>query len=148
MGVFQDNQLAFQVLLGQQVLAKISQQGQGPELDVDQFLGPVSYLKVLSGTIRTDDVLVNTRSRARERCRQLLSIEGAALRPTAAVTAGSIVAVAKLGDSRTGDTLSVAGSPVAVPAPQPPEAVYGIAIRAATPADRKQATPPLEAASP
>ncbi len=102
---------------------------------VDQFLGPVSYLKVLSGTIRTDEVLVNSRSKARERCRQLLTLQGADLRPTSEVVAGSIVAVAKLGDTRTGDTLSVSGSPVVVRAPDTPDAVYGIAVRAATPAD-------------
>ncbi len=102
---------------------------------IDQFLGTVSYLKVLSGTIRTDEILVNTRTRARERCRQLLSFEGADLRPASEVAAGSIVAVAKLGDTGTGDTLSVSGSPVVVRAPEVPEAVYGIAVRAATPAD-------------
>ena len=102
---------------------------------VDQFLGPVSYLKVLSGTIQADDVLINTRTKDSERFRQLLSFVGADHKHTATVTAGSIVAVAKLGDVRTGDTLATPNSPVFVPTPAMPESVYGIAVRAATPAD-------------
>ena len=102
---------------------------------IDQFLGPVSYLKVISGTIRADDVLVNTRTRSRERLRQLLAFSGADHRHTGEIPAGSIAAVAKLGDTGTGDTLAVEGTPVVVPQPDVPEAVYGIAVRAATPAD-------------
>jgi elongation factor G len=102
---------------------------------VDQFLGPVSYLKVLSGTIHGDDVLVNTRTRDRERVRQLLSFTGADHRQTSVAAAGSIVAVAKLSDTLTGDTLAAEGTPVTVPSPAMPEAVHGIAVRAATAAD-------------
>ncbi len=102
---------------------------------IDQFLGPVSYLKVISGTIRADDVLVNTRTRGRERLRQLLSFSGADHRPTGEIPAGSIAAAAKLNDTGTGDTLAVEGMPVVVPKPDLPEAVYGIAVRAATPAN-------------
>lgn len=101
----------------------------------DKFLGPVSYLKVLSGTIAVDDVLVNSRTRGRERLRQLLLFTGADHRPASEIRAGSIVAVAKLADTRTGDTLSVQGSPVTVPSPAIPEAVYGIAVQASTPGD-------------
>jgi len=101
---------------------------------VDEFLGPVTYLKVLSGTIRVDEVLVNTRSHRRERLRQLLCFDGSDHRHTDEVRAGSIAAVAKLEDTHTGDTLAPEGTPVVVPGPPVPEAVYGIAVRAATPA--------------
>jgi elongation factor G len=101
----------------------------------DQFLGPISYLKVLSGTIKADDMLVNSRSRSQERLRQLLAFSGVDHRPTFEVQAGAIVAVAKLADTRTGDTLSAPGAPVIVPAAEVPDAVYDIALRAATPAD-------------
>lgn len=106
----------------------------------DQFLGSLSYLKVLSGTIAIDDVLINSRTKGRERLRQLLSFSGSDHRPTSEVCAGSIVGVAKLADSRTGDTLSVPGSPVTVPSPRVPEAVYGIAVRASTPGDEDRLT--------
>ncbi|NNF54145.1 MAG: elongation factor G [Acidimicrobiales bacterium] len=102
---------------------------------IDQFLGTVSYLKVISGTIRAEDVLVNTRTRGSERLRQLLSFQGADQRHTHQIIAGAIAAVAKLVDTRTGDTLAVEGSPVVVPSPEVPAAVYGIAVRAATPAN-------------
>ena len=38
---------------------------------IDEFLGQISMLKVLSGTIRVDDTLVNTRSGAKERLHHL-----------------------------------------------------------------------------
>ncbi len=102
---------------------------------VDQFLGPVSYLKVISGTINADDALVNSRTKDRERFRQLLSFDGASHQHTGKVFAGAIVAVAKLGDTETGDTLAAPHSPVVVPIPVMPGSVYGIAVQAATPAD-------------
>lgn len=101
----------------------------------DQFLGPVSYVKVLSGTIAADEVLVNSRTRDRERLRQMFSFAGVDHRPTFEARAGAILACAKLADTRTGDTLAAAGSPVTVPTPTLPASVYGIAVRAATPAD-------------
>ncbi|MCP5027218.1 MAG: elongation factor G [Actinomycetia bacterium] len=100
----------------------------------DEFLGPISYLKILSGTIRADDTLVNTRTHEQERCRQLLTFVGGDHRHATELGAGTIAAVAKLDDTVTGDTLAPAGTPVVVPTPRMPEAVYGIAVRAATPA--------------
>ncbi len=102
---------------------------------IDQFLGTVSYLKVISGTIRAEDILVNTRTKGSERLRQLLAFRGADHRHTSEIAAGAIAAVAKLGDTRTGDTLAIEGTPVVVPSPEVPAAVYGIAVRAATPAN-------------
>jgi elongation factor G len=50
------------------------------------------------------------------------------------VVAGDIAAVAKLADTRTGDTLAPKGTPVKVPRPAPP-AVLRVAIKARTQAD-------------
>jgi len=101
---------------------------------LDDFLGQVSYIKVLSGTIHTDDILINTRTRERERLHQLLAIGAGHLDSTNEINAGSIAAVAKLDGTNTGDTLAPEGMPVRVPAPRMPEAVHDIAVRAATPA--------------
>jgi len=101
----------------------------------DQFVGQVSMFKVLSGTIHTDDHLVNPRSGVDERLHGLVSLRGRRQEPASAVNAGDIAAVAKLSATGTGDTLAPKGSPVKVePLVQPPP-VYAVAIKARTQAD-------------
>ncbi len=121
----------------------------GPPLAVvfktrlDDFVGQISLLKVLSGTIRIDQELVNTRTQTVERLHHLVplapAVRGGAKVATAAETgagarlgsarAGDIVAVAKLADTRTGDTLAPVGTPITVPPPVVPPPVHGVAIR-------------------
>jgi elongation factor G len=102
---------------------------------IDDFLGQISMLKVLSGTIRVDDTLVNTRSGTKERLHHLASLVGGAQTHVGSVSAGDIVAVTKLADTRTGDTLAPDGTPVTVPVPALPHPVYGLAIHAAKQSD-------------
>ncbi len=102
---------------------------------IDEFRGQISMLKVLSGTIRVDDTLVNSRSGTRERLHHLVSLVGAAQTQVDAAVAGDIVAVTKLSDTRTGDTLAPDGTPVSVVLPTMPRAVYGVAIAAAKQSD-------------
>lgn len=102
---------------------------------IDDFLGQISMLKVLSGTIRVDDTLVNTRSGTKERLHHLASLVGGAQTHVDSVTAGDIVAVTKLADTRTGDTLAPDGTPVMVPVPELPRPVFGVAIAAAAQSD-------------
>jgi elongation factor G len=94
----------------------------------DQF-GRISLFKLLSGTIHTDDTLVNSRSHADERLHQLFGLRGKEHLATDEVVAGDIAATWKLADTATGDTLAPKGSPVVVEAPPPPVPVLSIAIR-------------------
>ena len=102
---------------------------------VDEFLGQISLLKVLSGTIRADDVLVNSRSGAKERLHNLISLTGRSQTHVDSVGPGDIVAVTKLNDTRTGDTLAPDGTPVSAVVPTLPRPVYGVAIAAAKQSD-------------
>lgn len=101
----------------------------------NEFLGQVSVFKVLTGTVRADDVLVNSRSGTKERLHHLISLTGAAHSPIDAVVAGDVAAVTKLADTLTGDTLATEGTPVTVPSQRPPRPVYGVAIAAAKQSD-------------
>jgi elongation factor G len=101
----------------------------------DQFIGQVSLFKVLSGTIRNDDVLVNPGTGTQERLHGLFHLRGKEQLPAAAVVAGDIAAVAKLAATRTGDTLAPKGTPVRVERLAVPPAVYAVAIKARTQAD-------------
>jgi elongation factor G len=101
----------------------------------DPFVGQVTLLKVLSGTIRNDDHLVNSRSGTDERLHGLFVVRGKDHEPVDALCAGDLGGVAKLAATRTGDTLSARGKPVHVaPLPVPP-AVLGVAVVPATQAD-------------
>jgi elongation factor G len=113
----------------------------GPPLAVvfktiaDPYVGKVSVLKVLSGTIRNDDHLVNTRTGGDQRLHGLFLLRGKDHEPVDALVAGDIGAVAKLADSSTGDTLAPRGTPVVVPPIRLPEPVLAVAVTARTQAD-------------
>lgn len=101
----------------------------------DPYVGQISLFRVLSGTIRNDDHLVNTRSGTDERLHGLFRLRGGTQEQVAEVVAGDIAAVAKLSGTATGDTLAPKGSPVTVPPVEWPEPVHAVAISARTQAD-------------
>ncbi len=101
----------------------------------DPYVGQISLFKVLSGTIRPDDHLLNTRSGSDERLHGIFTVRGKEQVDVPEVPAGDIAAVAKLSDTLTGDTLAPKGTPVVVPPVELPEPVLAVAIRARTQSD-------------
>ncbi len=95
----------------------------------DPYVGKVSLFKVLSGTIKPDTVLTNPRTHGDERLHTLFTLRGKDQEQLPDVPAGDIAAVAKLGDTTTGDTLAPKGTPVRVPAAPAPRPVLSIAIK-------------------
>jgi elongation factor G len=95
----------------------------------DPYVGKISLLKVLSGTIRPDTVLTNPRTHTDERLHVLQVLRGHKTEPASEAQAGDIVAVPKLSDTATGDTLAPKGSPVLLPVPQPDPPLLAMAIR-------------------
>ena len=95
----------------------------------DPYVGKISLLRVLSGTIRSDTVLTNSRTHGDDRLHILQLLRGKEMLATNEARAGDIVAVPKLADVVTGDTLTPRGIPVSVP-PTPTEPVaLSLAIR-------------------
>jgi elongation factor G len=101
----------------------------------DAYVGQISVFKVLSGTVRPDDHLWNTRSGTDERLHGLLTLRGKEQETVPEVPAGDLAAVAKLGNTATGDTLAPKGKPVVVPPLDRPTPVLSVAIVARTQAD-------------
>jgi elongation factor G len=101
----------------------------------DPFVGQVTLLKVLSGTIRNDDHLVNSRTGVDERLHGLFVVRGKEHEPVDALAAGDLGGVAKLSSTATGDTLAKRGRPVQVPAIEQPPAVLALAVVPKTQAD-------------
>ncbi len=88
--------------------------------------GRVSYLKVLSGCLRSDQHITNASRGEDERLGQLFFPRGKEHVNTQEVCAGDIGAVAKLQHSLTGDLLGPAnGSVPSIPVPEP---AYTVAI--------------------
>jgi len=95
----------------------------------DPYVGKVSFIKVLSGTIRPDSTLSNPRTHADERLHNLFTMRGKEQDGVTELPAGDIGAVAKLSDTSTGDTLAPKGTPVTLPTPEPVKPVLTFAIR-------------------
>lgn len=79
---------------------------------VDPFIGKYSLIKVCSGVIKNDDVLYNINKESEERINKLYVFEGNKPLEVPELHAGDIGAIGKLGDARTGDTLSTKATPV------------------------------------
>ncbi len=101
----------------------------------DPFVGHVSVFKVLSGTVRPDEVLRNPRTGDDERLHVLFGLRGKEHVELDQVVAGDIAAVAKLRATRTGDTLAPRSLPVVVAPLVPPMPSLSIAVRPRTQAD-------------
>ena len=101
----------------------------------DPFVGKLSYVKVVSGTLKSDSALVNARTGEAERMGKLLYVKGKKQTDTTMIGAGDIGAVTKLTAAQTGDTLCEAGRVVKLPAPAFPTPTLSMAIRVAKKGD-------------
>jgi elongation factor G len=95
----------------------------------DPYVGKISLLRVLSGTIRPDSTLTNPRSHTEAKLHVLQLLRGKETESLSEAQAGDLVAVPKLSDTATGDTLTPKGMPVTVPGPDPEPVALAVAIR-------------------
>ncbi|MFN7920945.1 MAG: elongation factor G [Bryobacteraceae bacterium] len=98
----------------------------------DPFAGRVSYFKVMSGVLKNDAHLINSRNSVDERLAHIGALQGKAIVPVTDLHAGDIGGVAKLKDTVTGDTLADKGSLISYPAVSLPEPSIAYAIHAKT----------------
>ncbi len=101
----------------------------------DPYIGKISLLKILSGTVQPDTVLTNPRTHSDERLHTLQAMRGKESEPLPQASAGDVIAVPKLAHSTTGDTLAPKGMPVLINAPRPDEPALSIAVRPKSTAD-------------
>ena len=78
----------------------------------DPFAGRLTLLRVFSGTVQSDSTLYNANKEAKEKFGQLFLMEGKKQKPLETAGPGNIVAIAKLKETTTGDTLCSANDPV------------------------------------
>ena len=110
----------------------------------DPFVGRLTYLRVLSGTLHSQGHTWNAAREADERIGQLLLLHGKEQEPTAELKAGEIGAVAKLSVTATGDALSSREKPFTLPPLHFPEPTLIMAIEPQTKLDLDKMGPALQ----
>jgi elongation factor G len=110
----------------------------------DPFVGRLTYLRVYSGTLRSQGHAWNANHDAEERIGQLLLLHGKEQEPTGELKAGEIGAVAKLTVTVTGDTLSTKDRPFVLPPIGFPDPTLTVAIEPQSKADLDKMGPALQ----
>ena len=105
---------------------------------VEPHIGEVSYFKVMSGTLKEGDDLVNVDRSSKERISQLFSVAGQIRTKVDELVAGDLGATVKLKDTRTGNTLNVKGCDFDFKEIKYPEPKYRRAIRAKLESDEEK----------
>ena len=101
----------------------------------DPYAGKLSLFRVYSGTLKSDSVVYNPGRDVTERIGQLFELEGKKQKPVAVAEAGDIVAVAKLKETSTGDTLCDGGRPIVFESPMTLKPVISFALQAKSKGD-------------
>ena len=109
----------------------------------DPFVGRLTYLRVLSGTLHSQAHVWNSTQGEDERIGQLLLLHGKEQEPIGELKAGEIGAVAKLNVTATGDTLSAREKPLRMPALTFPEPSLMVAIEPQSKGDLDKMGPAL-----
>jgi elongation factor G len=95
----------------------------------DPYAGRLTILRVFSGILKGDSFF-NSTKKTSERFGQLYVLEGKEQKPVDSAGPGAIIALAKLKETATGDTLCDASNPVILEAPEPLMPVISFAVSA------------------
>ncbi|MFQ5813161.1 MAG: elongation factor G [Anaerolineae bacterium] len=101
----------------------------------DPYVGKLTYFRVYSGLMESDSRVFNSRSGEEERIGQLYILRGKDQIPVDRIRTGDIGAVAKLGNTSTGDTLCDKGHPIVLSPPIFPSPVFSVAVHPKTKSD-------------
>ncbi len=102
---------------------------------IDPFVGRLSFLRVLSGVLHADSTVFNSSRNSREKCGHLYAVTGKKHVALSTAGAGDIVAIGKLKDTQTGDTLCDEQAPVCYQKTALPRPVLSFAIEPKSSAD-------------
>ncbi len=101
----------------------------------DPFAGRISIMRVFSGRLTPDSVVINANRGTEEKISNLFYMFGKEHISAEEAVAGEIVATAKLKNTFTGDSLCSKDRPVKLPFPQLPEPTISFAIEPKTKKD-------------
>ena len=101
----------------------------------DPFAGRINVFKVISGRVASDATVYNSTHDSMERLGALHVISGKTLDKVNEASTGDIIAVVKLKDTQTGDTLCDKANPIVYPKVEYPEPAIAFAIEPKSRAD-------------
>ena len=101
----------------------------------DPFVGQLSFVRVLGGTLSGDAEVLNASKGQKERLPAILTLKGKSQSPVEKATAGDIVAIPKLKVTEVGDTLCAAAGKTICKRLEFPKPVMTMAVSAKTQAD-------------
>ncbi|MBW2539053.1 MAG: elongation factor G [Deltaproteobacteria bacterium] len=101
----------------------------------DPYAGRLSIFRVVSGKLGGDGTFYNVNNNSKERFTQLLSLAAKEQKPVTEAGPGAIVAVAKLKDTFTGDTLCDEGNKIQYKTAEPLQPLISYAIGAKSKGD-------------
>ena len=101
----------------------------------DPYTGKLTLFRIYSGTLKSDSVVYNPNKDTTERIGQIFELEGKKQRAVTEAEAGDIVAVAKLKETATGDTLCDGAKPIVFESPMALKPVISFALEAKSKGD-------------
>jgi len=102
---------------------------------IDPFMGRLNYLRVYAGALAPDTGFLNATRNVKEKGGRLFHAVGKKYTPIEKAVAGDIVAIAKLKDTQTGDTLTSDSAPLLIPKPPLPRPLLSFALEPKSKAD-------------
>jgi elongation factor G len=109
----------------------------------DPFVGQLTFVRVLGGTLKSDSELLNATKGQKERVGTIISLNGRKQSPIAAATAGDIVAIPKLKFTGVNDSLCAMGQTLSMRKMTFPSPVMFQAVTAKTQVDEDKIGPAL-----
>ena len=109
----------------------------------DRFVGTLNYFRIFSGTISSDGRNLNGNSGTEERFNSLFVMRGKEQMPVDKLHAGDIGVVAKLTNTKTGDTFVDSDASIRVAKPDFPAPLYMLAVTPRAQADSAKMGPTL-----
>ncbi len=101
----------------------------------DPYLGKMTFFRVYGGTFSGDSMFYNATREVEEKVGQIFTLKGKTQENTASVPAGDIAVVAKLQETKTGDTFSAKDKPVVLDGIELPLPCLALSVRAKTKGD-------------
>jgi elongation factor G len=104
----------------------------------DPYAGRLTVIRIFSGTLSADSNFYNANKEAKERFGSLLLMQGKNQQTIASAGPGEIVAVAKLKETLTGDTLCDPSKPILYPIPQTMDPIVSMAVQPKSKGDEEK----------
>lgn len=104
----------------------------------DPYAGRLSVIRIFSGSLEADSSVYNSTKQVRERFGQLLRLKGKGQEPVESAGPGEIVAIAKLKETTTQDTVCSEKDPIVFPPVELPPAVYSLAVEPKSKGDEEK----------